>query len=551
MQIILNLSFLFLLFFFPSNEYNVSNYSKIYVRTSQIGFLPSDIKTGVIFSKDKIDVQKYYVINSVTQKTEFEDYLPDSILTYGKFNYAVPIDFTPLKKKGIYYIDVGGNRSIPFRISDNVFNNIKDSLLLFYQAQRCGPTKPILHKKGHLWDATKLIGAEDSSGVDLTGGWHDAGDYIKFLPTISFTTYLMLFAYDFDNVKFGFDSDKNGVPDILEEAKIGLDWMQRANYKKDKLVTQVQGLKDHEVGWRLPENDTLRFNRPGYVGMGKNQIGLYAATMALAYRIWKDKFKDINLANDYLNRAKELYSIKDNVPDIDSMPSGFYQDSRFLGKLALGATELFISTQDSSYLKEAESFADSAGSDYWWSWGDINSLADYKLATLIPRFKDYLQNNLIYFKNTAKNSVFGEGMPYSWGTTNSFLGITLQAILFKRLTGDTKFDSLAVTQRDYILGRNPWGISFIYNIGRVFPKHLHSQIAYFNDGYLPGALSAGPAPLGILKNYDIKRENLSYNYFNTDSVKYYDDRWDYITNEPTIVGNATALFVFGYYSSKN
>ena len=59
------------------------------------------------------------------------------------------------------------------------------------------------------------------------------------------------------------------------------------------------------------------------------------------------------------------------------------------------------------------------------------------------------------------------------------------------------------------------------------------------------------SPLKILKNYDIKRERLSYNYFNTDSVKYYDDRWDYITNEPTIVGNATALFVFGYYSLKN
>ena len=547
MQIILNLSFLLLLFLFPSNECNVPNYSKIYIRTSQLGFLPNDIKTGVIFSKDKIDTEKYYIINSVTQKVEFEDYLPDSILTYGKFNYAVPIDFTPLKKKGVYYIDVEGNRSITFRISNNIFNNITDSLLLFYQAQRCGPTKPILHKMCHLHDVIKLIGTKDSSAVDLTGGWHDAGDYIKFLSTTSFTTYLMLFAYEFDNIKFGFDRNKDGTPDILEEAKIGLDWMKRANYKKGKLVTQVQDIKDHQVGWRLPEKDKLRFNRPGFVGIGKNQIGLYAATMALAYRIWKDEFKDIDFANDCLKRAIELYSIKDKVPNIDSMPSGFYQDSRYLGKLALGATELFISTQDSSYLKDAEIFADSAGSDYWWSWGDINSLADYKLATLIPRFKDYLQNNLIHFRNTSKNSVFGEGMPYSWGTTNSFLGITLQSILYKRLTGEVKFDSLAATQRDFILGRNPWGISFIYNIGRVFSKHLHSQIAFFNRGYLPGALSAGPAPLSILKNYNIKRERLLFNYFNTDSVKYYDDRWDYITNEPTIVGNATALFVFGYY----
>jgi len=547
MQIILNLSFLLLFLFFPANECNVPNFSKIYIRTSQVGFLPDDIKTGIIFSKNKIEASKYYIINSITQKPAFEDRLPDSIFTYGKFNFALPIDFTSLKKKGKYYIEVEGIRSITFRINSNIFDNITDSLLLFYKAQRCGPTIPILHKKCHLSDATKLIGDSDSAGVDLTGGWHDAGDYIKFLPTIAFTTYLMLFSYEFDNVKFGFDRDKNGVPDILDEAKIGLDWLKRAHYKSNKFVTQVQDLTDHQVGWRLPENDTLRYNRPGFVGMGKNQIGLFSATMALAYRIWKNKFKDNNFAEDCLNRAKYLYSIKDNVPNIDSMHSGFYQDTRYLGKLALGATELFISTQDSSYLKDAEIFADSTGSDYWWSWGDINSLVDYKLATLIPRFKDYLKNSLDYFKNYSQRSVFGEGMPYSWGTTNSFLGVTLQSILYKKITGENTFDSLAATQRDYTLGKNPWGISFIYNIGKVFSRNLHSQVAYFNDGYLPGALSPGPAPLSILNKYKIKRENLSYNYFNSDSVKYYDDKLDYITNEPTIVGNATALFVFGYY----
>ncbi|PJA97899.1 MAG: hypothetical protein CO128_10155, partial [Ignavibacteriales bacterium CG_4_9_14_3_um_filter_30_11] len=110
----------------------------------------------------------------------------------------------------------------------------------------------------------------------------------------------MLFAYEFDPQKFGFDRNKNGVPDILDEAKIGLDWMKRANFQKDKLVTQIQDLSDHQVGWRLPENDTLRFNRAGYVGNGKNQIGLFSATMAIAYRIWKNKFKDLDFADDCL-----------------------------------------------------------------------------------------------------------------------------------------------------------------------------------------------------------------------------------------------------------
>jgi len=547
MQLSLNLFFLLFFLLFPSSECNVPNQGRLYIRTSQVGFLPNDIKTGVIFSGNKIDAEKYYVINSITQKIEFEDHLPDTTYSYGKFKFAKTLDFTSLKKKGSYYIEIEGNMSIPFKIKEKLFNNITDSLLYFFQVQRCGPTNPVLHQPCHLSDVAKLIGYIDSSGIDLTGGWHDAGDYIKFLPTTSLTTYLMLFAYEFDPQKFGFDNNKNGVPDILEEAKVGLDWMKRSNFRKDKLVTQVQDLTDHNVGWRLPENDTLQYDRKGYVGIGKNQIGLYSATMAIAYRIWKNKFKDFDFADDCLKRAKYLYSVKNSVPNVDSMESGFYQDSRYLGKLALGAIELFISTKDSSYLKDAETFADSTGSDYWWSWGDINSLADYKIATIVPKYSEYLKNNLIQFTNNSKGSVFGEGMQYSWGTTNSFLGISLQSILYKKLTKDNSFDSLAVIHRDFILGRNPWGISFIYNIGRVYPKHLHSQIAYFNDGYLPGALSAGPAPLSILNNYKIKRESITYNYFNSDSVKYYDDKLDYISNEPTIIGNATALFVFGYY----
>ncbi len=139
-------------------------------------------------------------------------------------------------------------------------------------------------------------------------------------------------------------------------------------------------------------------------------------------------------------------------------------------------------------------------------------------------------------------------MNYTWGTTNSLLGASLQAILYKKLASGNTFDTLMINQRDYILGRNPWQISFIYNIGKNYPKHLHSQIAYFHNGYLPGALTAGPAPEKIIKKNKINISNHFFDKFNTDDVKYNDDRMDFITNEPTIVGNATAVFVFGYFS---
>ncbi|MCK7528297.1 MAG: glycoside hydrolase family 9 protein [Ignavibacteriales bacterium] len=76
--------------------------------------------------------------------------------------------------------------------------------------------------------------------------------------------------------KFGYDLDKNDVPDILEEAKVGLDWLLRCNVDNQTLVSQVQNESDHNIGWRLPENDSLQFDRPAFVSIGKNTIGIYS-----------------------------------------------------------------------------------------------------------------------------------------------------------------------------------------------------------------------------------------------------------------------------------
>lgn len=475
--------------------------------------------------------------------------IDSSDYSYGNFNYCYEIDFSDVKKLGSFKIKIGNTESFIFEVNEKVFNSIRDSLSLFFKVQRCGPTNPILHQPCHLSDVAKLIGYKDSLSRDLTGGWHDAGDYVKFLKTTAYTTYLLLFSYEFDNQKFAFDLNTNDVPDILEEAKIGLDWLIRANIDDQNLVIQVQDETDHTVGWRLPENDTLQYDRPAFVSISKNSIGYYSAVLALASRIWKNRFFDYEFSSKCLDIAKMFYSLKDNVPDFDSMSADHYPDKDFNGKLALAAIELYNSTGDQKYLDDAVKFGRSAGADFWWSVGQINSLAHYKIAKHYPEFSKYIYQNLEKAKENSNQDLFRLGLDFSWGTTNTLLGVSLQSILYKKLTGSQEFDSLSIYQRDFILGRNAWGISFIHNIGKKYPKNLHSQIAYFNNGYLPGGLSAGPAPNTLFNNREISIKNFKYNQFNSEEVKYYDDYTDYITNEPTITGNATALFVFGYYCS--
>ncbi len=205
----------------------------------------------------------------------------------------------------------------------------------------------------------------------MTGGWHDAGDYIKFLKTTAYTTYLLMFSYEFDNEKFGYDLNKNNVPDILEEAKVGLDWLLRCNIDNQYLVSQVQNEIDHNIGWRLPENDSLEYNRTGYVSLGKNTIGLYVATLSLASRIWKEKFYENIFSDKCLTIAEKFYSLRNEVKDIDTTYSNHYPENDFNGKLALAAIELYNSTNQEKYLNDALEYGKKAGADFWWSVGDI------------------------------------------------------------------------------------------------------------------------------------------------------------------------------------
>ncbi len=541
--------FIMLIVFFSST---VLFPAEIYIRLNQLGFLPNDLKTAVIFSDTDIGDNSYKILDMFGDEALVGD-LNKLSLKFSKFNYSYSIDFSTLQSEGKYIIDIDGIQSYPFSINTKIYNSVIDSIMLFFKVQRCGYTNPLFHKVCHPYDATSLIenGITINKTYDVTGGWHDAGDYIKFLNTAAYVTYTLIFAYEFDPVKFGFDNDKNSVPDVLDEAKIGLDWLLRLNYENKKFITQVQDLKDHAQGWRMPEDDKIALDRPAYLGIGKNLIGIYSATLAMAARVWKEKIKYSEFSDKCLKIAEHFYSIRNEVPDIDSSGSGVYLDKRFHGKLGLGAIELYKTTGKRQYLLDAIEQGDLAGSDFWWSWGDINAFLHYRLADFEPRFTDYLKKNVEYFNIIKNKNLFGTILDYGWGSNNTILGIALQSILLKKISSNFEYDSLIIYQRDYIFGRNQWGVSFISNIGFEFAKNFHSQLAYLNNSFLPGAVAAGPVSKNSFSKYKIEIEGKDrFNKFQTTEAVYFDDRMDYVTNEPTITANATALFVIGWFSER-
>ncbi|MBU0474689.1 MAG: glycoside hydrolase family 9 protein [Bacteroidetes bacterium] len=524
--------------------------SEIFIRLSQVGFLPNDIKSGIILSNIQLKGSNFKIYNTSDNTFEYEGVIEESEGEFGNFKYSYKFFFSKLNKLGKFRINIKSYQSFEFEIGNAIYSPVVKELMRFFPIQRCGYTNPVGHEVCHIADATSIIDGDKTLNktIDVTGGWHDAGDYVKFLNTTALTTYTLLFAYDFDEVKFGFDYDKNNVPDILEEAKVGLDWMLRAQTDDNRFITQVQNLQDHTVGWRLPENDSLTFNRPAYIGIGKNLIGIYSATMALASRIWKEKFCNVEFSEECLNVSEKYYNLKDSVPDVDSSGTGQYLDSNYEGKLALAAIELYISTKNRSYLKDAKKCGILAGAEYWWSYGNISTFAHYRLAKYDRHFVEIIKLSLNTFNKTRNSKLFGESVSLGWGSNFTQIGTAIQAILYEDISHNNEFDSLKISVRDYLLGKNQWGISFISNIGTNYSKNLHHQVSFKNKIILPGGFAAGP----ILKN-SIKQYNLPFAQrdrfakFQTDSAYYRDDRMDYVSNEPTIISNAMAIFLFGYF----
>ena len=176
--------------------------------------------------------------------------------------------------------------------------------------QRCG-YNPFLDVECHQHDGRTAYGPRpESTHIDVTGGWHDAGDQLKYLITSSNATARMLLAYELEPEKFGDVVDAlghpspNGIPDVLDEAKWGLDWMHKMHPAPDELYHQVADDRDH-IGWKWPHQDKSDYGwgpnsyRVVYFADGKpqglarykseatgiaNLAGRYAAAMAMGYR---------------------------------------------------------------------------------------------------------------------------------------------------------------------------------------------------------------------------------------------------------------------------
>jgi endoglucanase len=529
-----------------------------YIRVNTIGYLPKDHKIGLALTNIDLSGRQFEVIG------------PDRVLAagpvgkdrgpYASFKHLYELDFTSFITNGLFHLQIDETISEPFEISEKVYQPLIPLTLQFFQVQRCGSSLAQMHGECHTSDGIINSGPKKSRKIDASGGWHDAGDYLKFYITTAFTVDMMLSAYLQQPEVFQAE-DGRKIPAVLQEARVGLDWLEKMWRPGDSsyLYYQVGDISDHEL-WRMPEKDPADPARqvwPVEEGKGANLAGKGAAAMAMASVIWGDKtqeYYDRDYASSMLKAAKSLYQYGKKRPEVQSS-AGFYEEDSSSDDMALAAVELFNATGEAKYLRDARAYAFEAGSAGSLNWSNVHALAHYELARIDPgslaQSQQFLEADLMPAENLSGQKPFFTGVDtFFWGVNENLAGLALEALWYEDLTFNPRFRLTGQLQRDFIFGANPWGVCWVSKgcLGRM-PQHPHHQIADLKDSLLAGFWDEGPVPRADFLASDIRLEEADdMALFQDESAVYHDDRADYVTNEPTISMNAIGLALAAWYS---
>jgi endoglucanase len=563
-----------------------------WIRINQLGYLPNSIKVAVFISNQNQKIGSFQLCDALTDKVVFTGKAKPADGSNWGMKAAARLDFSSFNKQGGYYIRMNGVRTYSFRIANDVYNGTADFLLKYMRQQRCG-FNPFLKDSCHLHDGF-IVDHPTRTGeiIDVTGGWHDASDYLQYGATSSNAIYQMLFAYHKNPDAFGDKHDAaglekpNGIPDILDEAKWGLEWLLKMYPEKDVMFNQIADDRDHR-GYRLPNKDTVSYGngllRPVYYITGKPQglgnfknratgvsstAGKYSAAFALGAVIFKEI--DPELAQSFADKAKEAFEF--GLADLGVSQTAcmlspyFYEEDNYVDDLQLAAFELYRLTNDASYLKQ---------SAYWGSlehvtpWMGRDTARHYQYypfvnlghANIAASGKEYSQEFIAYMRkglkgilDRGKNDPFLIGIPFIWCSNNLVAAAVTQTRLYNEISGDDSFNEMEASLRDWLLGCNPWGTSMICGLpaGGDHPEFPHSAITLLMNQTTYGGLVDGPVYNTIYRNLrgiTLLKEDV-YAPFQHGLAVYHDDIGDYSTNEPTMDGTASLSYYFSRMEMK-
>jgi peptidoglycan/xylan/chitin deacetylase (PgdA/CDA1 family) len=555
-----------------------------WIRINQLGYLPNGSKVAVFGSKSTTIINGFQLINAVTKKVVLQATAGKNYGTYGPFKTTYRLNFSSVAQSGQYYLKVGTVVSPVFSIDPSVYDGTADFCLQYMRQQRSG-FNPFLNDSCHTHDGYTLYGTtagiKDSTKIDASGGWHDASDYLQYSSTTANATFHLLAAYSHFPHVFGDQYEWNGLKgknnrsDILDEAKWGLDWLVKMHPRKDWMFNQLADDRDH-MSMRIPKEDNYYgrgFERPVYFINGQpQQRGKFlnnttgtsstAAKFSAAFTLAATIFKTTPFAKLYEEKASSAYQfslIKRGVTQTASVRSPYiYAEENWVDDMELSTAMLAkvnkLSINTAYEYAKQEPLTPWLGKDTasHYQWYPFINLGHYELA---KQLKGKQRDTIIGFYKSgidavwqkAKQNAFYRGVPFIWCSNNLTTSFAIQCKWYKDLTGDKTYDQLEQANIDWLFGCNPWGTSMVYGLPNWgdTPVDPHSAFTHLKNYPINGGLVDGPVYTSIYKSLIGIQLNDTDEYaaFQSDLAVYHDDYGDYSTNEPTMDGTASLVYL--------
>lgn len=442
-------------------------------------------------------------------------------------------DFSALETPGRYRVRLrDGTESHPFDIGRGVYEDVARKALKSFYYQRCGMALTEEHAgefaHGACHTAAKPYHPASGFAGSMVsnGGWHDAGDYGRYVHAAAASVGNMLLAYESKPDSYAWDDlgipeSGNGLPDFLDEMAWELDWMltmqvDRPGHALDGGVHYMLNTKDYV--WDMPDAD----GEEQFVhAVSSVAAADFAAVLAQAARIFGKVPGQEARAAAYLKAARRAWAFLEAHPGLypeggfarpaDTSTGGYAESADRDDKddRAWAAAELFVSTGEAKFheaFRENPRVKSLAGFDSELGWMDTLGfgLLDYMLRDREGQdaeLKAAIRTLFLRKADRILSDIGADGYrdaltSYYWGSNGGVMNLALYLAFAHELTGRKDYREGALAQLHYLLGTNAHGMSFVSGVGAASPRNIHhAQLASDGiDAIFPGLVPGGPNP---------------------------------------------------------
>ncbi len=496
--------------------------SSLQIKVDQVGYLPDGPKVAVVSSP----AGAFEVRRAGDSVTVFRGKMAPAVTDPLSGDQVVLADFSGLKQPGAYYLDVPGvGRSWTFSIGKDVYSRVYYLAMRAFYGQRCGTSvdlgkefpgfsHPACHLKGSFHISSGKEGPRDN-----VGGWHDAGDYGRYVVNSGITTGSLLWTWEMfgpklKGVSLNIPESGNTTPDILDEIRWNLEWMLKM--QDDDGGAWHKQTSDRFPAFIMPEDDRL----PSLViGTGKEPYKSTCATAdlaavaAIAARVYLPFDRDFAAKN--LRAARAAWAWAERYPEVtfrnpQGISTGEYGDRECGDERLWAAAELWRTTGEAAfgryfvdnYVKylptlsspAREAWAAVAPMGLWTYALAGRKEADQRAVAAIREGTLTAARNIVARTRANPYRVSLEAKDFVWGSNSLAANYGVLLLVANAFRRDRAFVDTALDNVHYLLGRNTFSISWVTQAGAnpyLHPHHRPSGADKNRDPW-PGLLSGGP-----------------------------------------------------------